>query len=302
MRAIKNLFSNLAKRAKKEIKWHLVFSEKKKLLKKIRQSGKFDAQTIDRLCQYLGQRKRYLYTEKARKERAKNTLLYIKKYSEIKNRTFLDVGCGPGLETVMAIKFQAKKSFGIDPFPDKKIYQAARGMKNRILIIRAICEELPFSNNTFDIVHTNSIEHFKNPSKALQEMKRVTKIGGKIFLLIGGFYHSPTGSHLYNIINIPWSHLLFDEKTLLKYIKNHAPRVEATHYIKQYKELAGLDADDYKKMIFASRGFKIIYYNELKNNDILHIKFYHAFKKYLKKYTKRQLFVTGIRCIMKKEY
>src|SRR3989344_1640514 len=53
--------------------------------------------------------------------------------------------------------------------------------------INIICdlEKLPFKNNTFDaIINTWVIEHIPNPEKMLNELKRVLKPNGKIFIAI----------------------------------------------------------------------------------------------------------------------
>ena len=50
--------------------------------------------------------------------------------------------------------------------------------------IQGNAENLNFPDNEFDLVFSNSVlEHVKNPKKALQEMYRVIKPGGKLLVI-----------------------------------------------------------------------------------------------------------------------
>lgn len=69
--------------------------------------------------------------------------------------------------------------------------------------IKAFAEELPFADDTFDIVHcSNALDHTQNPRKAIIEMERVCRPGGMI--LIQGFENEAVhenwqGLHQWNI-------------------------------------------------------------------------------------------------------
>lgn len=69
--------------------------------------------------------------------------------------------------------------------------------------MKAFAEDLPFNENTFDIVHcSNALDHTQNPYKAILEMERVCRPGGMI--LIQGVENEATkqgwkGLHQWNI-------------------------------------------------------------------------------------------------------
>lgn len=77
----------------------------------------------------------------------------------------LDVGCGTGLSSLL---FSCQK-FGIDP-----TFELLRQAKTRLPVVQGIAEQLPFKDNSFDIVIClTALHNFTDPQRALLEMKRV---------------------------------------------------------------------------------------------------------------------------------
>jgi len=100
---------------------------------------------------------------------------------------FLDIGCGTGWAVRYAASTVESKGefYGIDISP--KMIEKARencGSCENIHFYKADAETLPFENDFFDfIICTNSFHHYFSPSKALAEVYRVLKPGGRFFLL-----------------------------------------------------------------------------------------------------------------------
>ncbi len=102
---------------------------------------------------------------------------------------FLDLGCGTGFAVHYAAELlKGQGNFvGIDISEGMiaKARENAAGIEN-IRFYRASSEELPLENDYFDaIICTNSFHHYLNPGKALAEVFRVLKPGGRIFILDG---------------------------------------------------------------------------------------------------------------------
>jgi len=76
-------------------------------------------------------------------------------------------------------------------------------IKPLIPVLKEDMENLTYPDNFFDIVHcVNALDHTKNPFKALQEMKRVCKKGGWIYLRhfsCVGEIEGYAGDHQWNI-------------------------------------------------------------------------------------------------------
>jgi ubiquinone/menaquinone biosynthesis C-methylase UbiE len=100
---------------------------------------------------------------------------------------FLDIGCGTG----WAVRFASRiikengKAFGIDLSP-KMINMAKANPSNNqnVFFFQSDAENLPFEDNFFEcIICTNSFHHYFYPSKVSDEIFRVLKKEGEIFIL-----------------------------------------------------------------------------------------------------------------------
>jgi ubiquinone/menaquinone biosynthesis C-methylase UbiE len=102
----------------------------------------------------------------------------------------LDVGCGPGTDTIPLAE-QVRPSgqiIGVD-YDEKMIAEAEQraqkgGVSAWVIHKCADAIELPFESDYFDACRSERLfEHLPDPAKALSEMVRVTKPGGWIVVL-----------------------------------------------------------------------------------------------------------------------
>jgi ubiquinone/menaquinone biosynthesis C-methylase UbiE len=104
-----------------------------------------------------------------------------------KNVHFLDIGCGTGYamgEAAKLIDFKGQ-FYGID-LSTKMVEKAKRNFqgRNNFHFLVANAESIPLHDNYFDIIIcTNSFHHYLHPDKALSEMHRLLKSGGRIYIL-----------------------------------------------------------------------------------------------------------------------
>ena len=91
----------------------------------------------------------------------------------------LDIGIGPGLALK---KFESMcEIYGIDVSEDM-IREAKRNLPYAHLKVASV-EEIPFPDDYFDlVVSILSAHHWQEPAKAIREIKRVLKKGGKAIL------------------------------------------------------------------------------------------------------------------------
>ena len=129
---------------------------------------------------YDGNNWEYKYIRKV--QRSVLPLLDIKK-----NMTFLDLGCGTGRAVGQVADLVNNKGtfYGVD-LSAKMIAKAKvnfKGHKN-FHFIKANAESIPLKNNLFDIIIcTNSFHHYYHPDKVMEEIHRLLKSKGKIYIL-----------------------------------------------------------------------------------------------------------------------
>ena len=104
--------------------------------------------------------------------------------------TVLDVGCGPGTDTISlaGLVGSAGQGVGVDYDPamigeaDQRAVKA--GVSSWVRHKQADAASLPFESDTFDSSRSERLfQHLLNPIQALSEMTRVTKPGGWIVVL-----------------------------------------------------------------------------------------------------------------------
>ena len=90
----------------------------------------------------------------------------------------LDVGCGPGALTgELVARLGAERVVAVDP--SEPFVIAARERHPGVDVHHATAEELPFSDDEFDVSLAQLVVHFMaDPVVGLREMARVTRPGG----------------------------------------------------------------------------------------------------------------------------
>ena len=102
------------------------------------------------------------------------------------NMKILDIGCGPGEHIKAWLK--NNEVHGVD-IVDEYLNSSE---KNGYFIHKCNCEEcdLPFHDECFDIVVcTDVFEHLFNPQKVIENIHRVTKIGGLLLASVPNHFH-----------------------------------------------------------------------------------------------------------------
>lgn len=93
-----------------------------------------------------------------------------------KDYMVLDIGCGEGILLRNLVERFDVEAYGMDVVPFKG---------ERYGFIKADGQNLPFKDNTFDIVYSlGAIEHFHSPQKAVSESSRVLKRDGQVLFTV----------------------------------------------------------------------------------------------------------------------
>lgn len=120
-------------------------------------------------------------------------------FEEGKGKDILEIGVGMGADHVEWAKSQPNSLYGIDLSPKaiKHTYSRLKlhDLKSELQIADA--ENLPFENNSFDIVYSwGVLHHSPNTTKAINEIYRVLRPSGKTRIMIY-YKYSLTGYMLW---------------------------------------------------------------------------------------------------------
>lgn len=97
--------------------------------------------------------------------------------TDINGLSLLDVGCGTGISSDYFVDKFNCKVIGIDPSSEL----IKQNQSNKSTLVVGSAEELPFSENQFEVVvSVSAIQNFTDVQKGLDEIKRV---GNDLFVL-----------------------------------------------------------------------------------------------------------------------
>jgi ubiquinone/menaquinone biosynthesis C-methylase UbiE len=134
--------------------------------------------------------------------------------------TVLEVACGTGI-VALKVAEQASKVSGIDisaPMIDEAEKKMREQGFDNVDFFAEDAYSLHFGNDAFDtVICNNALHNMKYPQKALSEIKRVLKPGGRFIGVIVGFGEAPTFKMLHTIfkpfIKLPIFHKLNLDET-----------------------------------------------------------------------------------------
>lgn len=155
-------------------------------------------------------------------ETIKFYLQYTDTDNMFKDKDVLDIGCGAAGKSLYYLSLGSKSVTGIDVVEkyEKEAYslQSELGLTGFTFKVEDAAN-MSFSDCSFDtIIMNDAMEHVAEPEKVLNEVYRVLKPGGKLYVNFPPYNH-PFGAHLSDVIGIPWVHLFYSDKTLISAYK-----------------------------------------------------------------------------------
>jgi SAM-dependent methyltransferase len=139
-------------------------------------------------------------------------------YNDFAGKVVLDFGCGRGGKTIYYATRGPRRTLGVDVAGDWTLareYARSRGLNVEFSVLpRGGRVDLP--DGACDaIINSSVLEHIADLPQALGELRRLLKPGGRLLNRWHPF-RSRYGSHLHAAIGIPFAHLIFNERDLVR--------------------------------------------------------------------------------------
>jgi len=143
-------------------------------------------------------------------------------------RDALDVGCGYGGKTTRLQEASPEAQWTALDIAATHLGHAGEWFDRTghpgIHRTLADAAELPFEAASFDrIVSADALEHLPRPRETLREFRRCLRPEGRVVLLFNP-WSSPRGSHLGDLLHLPWCQVFFSRETLVEATRAEADR------------------------------------------------------------------------------
>lgn len=131
-------------------------------------------------------------------------------------KSVIDLGCNHGAVSVGYFDKGATSVIGVDI--DASAIQRAQQLRTSagVSFVLSTPEKIPLEDESSDLIISRcAFEHISNPAVVLKELYRILKPTGQILIGTNGWYH-PFAPHLWATMPVPWAHVLFSERTILR--------------------------------------------------------------------------------------
>ena len=136
----------------------------------------------------------------------------------------LDLGCGLGGKTKRLAEVGSQLGWTALDLSLQHLRAASDLHGERATWCAGDAALLPFADRSFDvIVSADTLEHLPDPRRVLRELHRCLRAEGRVALLFNP-WGSPRGSHLGDLLRLPWCQLWFDSATLIEAARAEAER------------------------------------------------------------------------------
>jgi len=161
-------------------------------------------------------------------ERGAQTLEFYGKYATpeemFAGKVCLDIGCGAAGKTLYYAGLGTKHVYGLEVLPsykeDAEVLARELGLSEQFTFVCDDAADTRFPDGMFDTVIMNdAMEHVNKPEAVLDECRRILAPGGRLYVNFPPYWH-PYGAHLSDVMGMPWVHLFFSERTLVRVYKD----------------------------------------------------------------------------------
>lgn len=169
---------------------------------------------------------------------------FMRRFAErldYRDKTVLDLGCGFGSTAIALARGGARRVVGVDidarrvAFAQRTLAADYADLSGRVAF-RTIADFDDLDEGQFDlIVSKDSFEHYAEPERFVPTLLPHLARDGQIAIGFGPLWKSPFGGHIGYMTRLPWAHLLFPERAIMRERRRYFP----ADPVERYGEIIG---------------------------------------------------------------
>jgi SAM-dependent methyltransferase len=212
----------------------------------------------------------------------------LERYRDVETAAVLEVGCGAGIDCVVAGALGVGRAVGIAPtlplFEVDDRGDVARRMVRDVLArlghtepLEMALQRLPvefavmdatrmdFEDAAFDVVWSRAaLEHLVPLDRALQEIARVVRPGGVVHHAIDPFFWA-RGCHPKAVVDLPWAHARLSAEDFRRFVEERDSRGRAERMAHSLSALNQLTVDEWREALLRDGAFEVMRWAEFRS-------------------------------------
>ncbi len=199
---------------------------------------------FDRLQAGYPERTDYGYDRHATWQRAVMRVEKLLERPELRGEglTMLEVGGGDGMVARVLTDYGHRVTIAdADDWREPRARQVP-------LLQCDVCAAIPAENDSYDLVYSfATFEHVLDPGAALNEIVRVTRPGGLIYISANPLYWSPWGLHAFPCLRMPYPQMLFSRDFVDRKIRERG-NYDLARQMRELQPLNEWRLDQYRQL------------------------------------------------------
>jgi ubiquinone/menaquinone biosynthesis C-methylase UbiE len=188
---------------------------------------------------------------------------------DVAGKVVLETGVGHGGMQVELLRREAAKTIAldIDPWFLEETRKRVAG-DSRVEFVHAPIEECPLPDESVDVVVSDSVfEHLSDVPASLNQLHRVLRPGGLVYITFGCTWLHFNGPHLITYLHVPWVQVFFSEKTIVSVLERYKaegryPAASIDGRLEDFKRMNKLSLRQFRKL-FDESGLDVLQFDNI---------------------------------------
>ncbi len=154
---------------------------------------------------------------------------------DVRGKRVFDFGCGYGSTSLALAQQGAARVVGVDTDEDRiafaknKLVSEFGCLSGKVdFFVPGELTDPSRAAELFDVVVSQDcFEHYPDPTAIMNTIRGLLAEGGQVLIGFSPLWKSPYGGHIGYMTKLPWAHLLFPERVIMRERKRYRPDEDA---------------------------------------------------------------------------